>query len=80
MYESVAAKMPNLEEIMQLNEGQALVVKTSRSIGAGRLLIHGGPGTGKTYLVVEMCKPFFVDNVHHRILICSASALMSGRS
>jgi hypothetical protein len=73
MYESVAAKMPNLEEIMELNEGQALAVKTSRSIGAGRLLIHGGPGTGKTYLVVEMCKPFFVDDVHHRILICSAN-------
>jgi len=73
MYESVAAKMPDLEEMMELNEGQALAVKTSRSIGAGRLLIHGGSGTGKTYLVVEMCKPFFVDDVHHRILICSAN-------
>jgi len=73
MYESVAAKMPDLEEMMELNEGQALAVKTSRSIGAGRLLIHGGPGTGKTYLVVEMCKPFFVDDVHHRILICCAT-------
>ena len=73
MYESVAAKMPDPEEIMELNEGQALAVKASRSVGAGRLLIHGGPGTGKTYLVVEMCKPFFVDDVHHRILICSAN-------
>jgi hypothetical protein len=58
---------------MVLNEGQAQAVAMARNTPAGCLLVHGGPGTEKTYLIAEMCKPFFVDNNHHRILICSAN-------
>jgi type II secretory ATPase GspE/PulE/Tfp pilus assembly ATPase PilB-like protein len=71
MYEAVAGKQPDLENLMNLNEGQRQVVAMARNAPAGTLLVHGGPGTGKTYLMVEMCKPFFASDEHHRLLVCS---------
>lgn len=73
MYESVAAKLPEPHAIMELNEGQLATVMKARSLPAGWLVIHGPPGTGKTYLIGEMLKPFFVDDQPHRILVCSAN-------
>ena len=70
MYEGIAAKELNPEQLMQLNEGQLRAVMKSRSLPAGWLLIHGPPGTGKTYLIVEMLKPFLQDSEHHRVLVC----------
>jgi hypothetical protein len=73
MYHSIRPKIPQPFKVMSLNAGQLRTVMMTDKLPGGYLLVHGPPGTGKTYLIGEMLKPFFVDSDRHQILLTSAN-------
>ncbi|KAK8054863.1 hypothetical protein PG993_000090 [Apiospora rasikravindrae] len=59
-------------DFLQLNPSQREALSLTRSAPAGFVIAHGGPGTGKTHFIIQVAKPFFLDNSHHRLLLTSA--------
>ena len=73
MYHGIRPKIPQPFKVMSLNAGQLHTVMMTDKLPGGNLLVHGPPGTGKTYLIGEMLKPFFLDSDRHQILLTSAN-------
>lgn len=61
-------------DMSTLNEDQRAAVQLSREAPAGFVNIHGPPGTGKTHVMGEMCRPFVIANKpDYHVLAVSAS-------
>ena len=74
VFADIRAEFPKPEQLMQsLNTLQAKTIIRGRNALAGRLLIVGPPGTGKTYLIAQICGPYFLALKVHTVLVCCPS-------
>ena len=73
LYEKVREEFPEPERVMRINAQQRQAVHRASNAPEGLTIVIGPPGTGKTYLAIQMCTPFLLAEEPRQILLCSHS-------
>lgn len=73
VYQDIRDEFPEPERVMSLNLQQEKCIRALKHALAGMALVHGPPGTGKTYLIGELTKPFLCHSKAHLVLMMAPS-------
>lgn len=57
-FKTVRDEFPLPQQAMDLSNSQERVIAGARAARGGLVLVHGPPGCGKTWLLLQVCKPF----------------------
>lgn len=74
IFEDLREEFPHPEELMPLlNHAQKTAVVNARKALGGWVLLHGPPGTGKTWLLIQFCTPWLLSVNQHQVLLFAPS-------